>query len=169
MHYSVRHTLKVFLLTVLLVVTATAQETPQERGAKLRAQLVEAQAKEAELQTRLQQLEEDLKPENIERSLAGIGSTHPEDLRAARRRQLEIERKGLQSQLEVLAASRTRLEAAIARADADSYQQSVGPGPNAAAARMNDATTATKAIPRYRKHRLKKRRPSRRARPRSHT
>jgi hypothetical protein len=86
------------------------------------------QTKQAELQTRLQQLEEDIKPENIEHSLAGIGSTHPEDLREARRRQLDIERKGVQSQLDVLAASRTRLETAIAAADAEIYRANAGIG-----------------------------------------
>ena len=96
----------------LLAVRTPAQSNAQERAANLRAQLVEAQARQAELQTRLQQLEEDLKPENIERSLAGVGSVHPEELREARRRQLEIEKRGVQSQLDLLAASHSRLETA---------------------------------------------------------
>src|SRR6266705_6575254 len=120
----------VMILSGLLVVQVTAQESAQNRAASLRAQLVETQARQAELQTRLQQLEEDLKPENIEHSLAGIGSVHPEELREARRRQLEIEKRGVQSQLDVLAASRSRLETAIAAADAESYRQSAGPGPS---------------------------------------
>src|SRR2546427_9105644 len=94
------------IVSVSLVIATTAQESPQERAANLRVQFTEAQAKQAELQLRLQQLEEDPRPENIERSLAGIGSTHPEDLREARRRQLEIEKRGVQSRLEVLATSR---------------------------------------------------------------
>src|SRR5947207_9650824 len=110
----------------LLAVRTPAQSNAQERAANLRAQLIEAQARQAELQTRLQQLEEDLKPENIERSLAGVGSVHPEELREARRRQLEIGRRGVQSQLDVLAASRSRLETAIAAADAGSYRQRAG-------------------------------------------
>jgi cell division protein FtsB len=110
------------LLLAVLTVSVVAQETRQERAANLRAQLAEVQAKQTELQTRLQQIEEEIKPESIERSLAGIGSTHPEDLREQRRRQLEIEKKGLQSQLDTLAASRARLETAIAAADAISYQ-----------------------------------------------
>jgi hypothetical protein len=157
MRHSVRHTLEVFLLTFLLAIAVAAQEAPQESAANLRAQLTETQGKQAELELRLQQLEEDLKPENIERGLAGIGSTHPEDLREARRRQLEIQKKGVQSQLDVLASSRTRLEAAIARADAESYQQSAGVGPKAAPARMNSATPVTKRIHPTRKHRVKRR------------
>src|SRR6266403_4180025 len=85
------------ILSALVVVHVTAQERTQERAANLSAQLVETQAKQAELQIRLQQLEEDLKPENIERSLAGVGSTHPEELREARRRELEIRNKSIQS------------------------------------------------------------------------
>ena len=112
---------------LLLTITVVAQEYRQERAANLRAQLVDIQAKQTELQTRLEQIEEQIKPENIERSLAGIGSTHPEDLREQRRRQLEIEKRGVQAQLDTLAASRARLEAAIA-SDAMSYQRS-GPGP----------------------------------------
>ena len=91
------YTLTVFVLA-LLVAPAMSQSGAQESAAKLRAQLIDLQAQQADLQSRLIQLDEDIKPENIERSLAGVGSTHPEDLREARRRQLEIQRKGIQSQ-----------------------------------------------------------------------
>src|SRR5947207_8542430 len=139
----------------LLAVRTPAQSNAQERAANLRAQLIEAQARQAELQSRLQQLDEDLKPENIERSLAGVGSVHPEELREARRRQLEIEKRGVQSQLDVLAASRSRLETAIAAADAESYRQSTGPSPSIETTTNNIA--ASKRSPASR-HRLKKRR-----------
>jgi hypothetical protein len=78
------------------------------------------------MQARDEQLEEDLKPENIERSLAGIGSTRPELLREQRRRQLEIARARVRLQLDELDRSHTRLEAAIAEADAVAYWQSAG-------------------------------------------
>src|SRR5438105_1886843 len=84
------------IFSAMRVVQVAAQESAQERAANLRAQLVETQAKQAELQTQLQQVEEDIKPENIERSLAGVGSTHPEELRETRRRQLEIQKKSMQ-------------------------------------------------------------------------
>ena len=147
--------LGVLIAIGLLAVRTPAQSNAQERAANLRAQLIEAQARQAELQTRLQQLEEDLKPENIERSLAGVGSVHPEELREARRRQLEIEKRGVQSQLDVLAASRSRLEIAIAAADAESYRQSAGPSPSTEMTTNNIA--ANKRSPASR-HRLKKRR-----------
>lgn len=116
------------VISLLIIVTpAPAQTGAQERAANLRLQLSEVQAKESELRSRLEQLEYDLKPENIERSLAGVGSVHPEELREQRRRQLEGEKKSVLAQLDLLAASRTRLEAAIAQADAESYRQSANP------------------------------------------
>ena len=139
----------------LLAARTPAQSNAQERAANLRAQLIEAQARQAELQTRLQRLEEDLKPENIERSLAGVGSVHPEELREARRRQLEIEKRGVQSQLDVLAASRSRLETAIAAADAEGYRQSAGPSPSIETTTNNIAAGKRSPVSR---HRLKKRR-----------
>src|SRR6266480_3630227 len=115
--YLATYAIGILIFSGLVLVQVTAQESAQERAANLRTQLVDTEARQAELQTRLQQLAEDLKPEKIERSLAAVGSTHPEELREARRRQLEIEKKGVQSQLETLATSRARLEAAIASAD----------------------------------------------------
>jgi hypothetical protein len=106
---------------------AQAQTSAQEKAANLRAQLTEVETKQAELQTRLQTLDEKLKPENIEHDLAGVGSTRPEDLREQRRRQLDIERNGVQRQLDLLATSHIRLETAIAKADADAYRQSAQP------------------------------------------
>src|SRR6185295_8748334 len=115
------------LVSELTPAVVSAQTGAQEKAASLRAQLTEIEAKQAELQTRLQNLEERLKPENIESALAGVGSTRPEDLREQRRRQLEIERNGVRAQLDLLATSHSRLERAIATADADAYRQSAAP------------------------------------------
>jgi len=82
----------ILLLSGLFATTAMAQASAQEIAANLRLQLSEIEVRQAELQARDEQLEEDLKPENIERSLAGVGSTHPERLREERRRQLELAR-----------------------------------------------------------------------------
>lgn len=103
---------------------APVQSSAQEKAARLHSQLSEVEAKQSELQTRLRDLEEKLKPEDIEHSLAGVGSTHPEDLREQRRRQLEIERNGVRAQLDLLATSHSRMETALAQADADAYRQS---------------------------------------------
>jgi hypothetical protein len=115
-----------FLLLFTFLITTQAQRSTSaaESAEKLRLQLIEVQAKEEALRERAAQLDEALKPENIERSLAGIGSTKPEELRETRRRQLQIERDGVAAQLNVLETSRMRLEAAIRDADARAYQQS---------------------------------------------
>ena len=155
------YTLTLFVLT-LLVAPAMAQSGAQERAAKLRAQLTDLQAQQADLQSRLTQLDEDIKPENIERSLAGIGSTHPEDLREARRRQLEIQRKGIQSQLDNLATTRARLEGAIATADAQSYRETVGPNPGGDTTSIPKSNKAVVKRSVRQKHRLKRRRPHQR-------
>ena len=118
------------LLLVLLTFSAGVYaQNAAETLEKLRAQLLEVQTKEDALQARLQQLDESIKPENIERSLAGIGSTKPEELREQRRRQLTIERDGVLAQLKTLETSKQRLEAAIANAEALAYQQSARPAP----------------------------------------
>ena len=158
MRYCIRLTILLGVLIVvgLLAVRTPAQTNPQGRAANLRAQLADTETRQSELQSRLQQLEENLKPENIEHSLAGVGSVHPEELREARRRQLEIEKRGIQSQLDVLAASRSRLETAIATADAESYRQSAGPNISTATDNITPAKQ-TPARHRTKKHRLRKR------------
>ena len=114
------------LLTGVFAITTLAQTSAQEIAANFREQLSEVEVRQAELQARDEQLEEDLKPENIERSLVGIGSTRPELLREQRRRQLEIAKARVRVQLDELDRTHTRLETAIAEADAVAYWQSAG-------------------------------------------
>jgi DNA repair exonuclease SbcCD ATPase subunit len=138
---------------------ASAQTSAQEKAASLRAQLSEVEARQAELQNRLQQLDEESKPENIEKSLAGVGSTKPEELREQRRRQLEIERNGIQAQLNLLATSHTRLQTAIAQADADAYRQSAAPvsaSPSNSSSITASSTGAATTPTRARRHRRRK-------------
>ena len=125
----------ILLLVLLLILAASgyAQEQPPATAAesleKLRAQLLDVQAKEEELRERARQLAESLKPENIEHSLAGVGSTRPEELREYRRRQLTKERDGVLAQLKLLETSRQRLETAILNAQGRAYQESARPTP----------------------------------------
>ena len=121
MNSLLRVMLPAALALVCLTSAAIAQDlTRVEQNIEtLRAQLREVIAKEAELQTRIQQLDEDLKPENIQRSLAGIGTTRPDELREQRRLQLEKEKSSVRAQLDQLATSRTRLETAITTAEAE--------------------------------------------------
>src|SRR4029078_8761815 len=112
------------LLLLVFSVAAYAQESAAESVDKLKMQLLEVQGQEEALRARLQYLDEAIKPENIERSLAGVGSTRPEELREARRRQLTIERDSIVSQLRILENTRSRLETSLAEAQGRAYQES---------------------------------------------
>lgn len=91
----------------------------EQRATSLRAELRDVQTRESDLQARAEDFDYALRPENIERSVAGYGTTHPEDLREQRRRQLESEKERVRKQLAQLASSRAHLEQAIAAADVE--------------------------------------------------
>ena len=121
-------------LRVLLVLTAIlswstigqAQDQPSaaERLDNLKLDLIDVKAREEATKLQAQQLDDALKPENIERALAGVGSTRPEELREQRRRELTIQKAEITSQLAQLEAQRSRLESAIATAEVQAYHQS---------------------------------------------
>ena len=97
----------------------------------LKLQLIDVQAKQEAVTEQIQQLDEALKPENIEHSLAGFGSTRPEELREQRRRQLLKEKTSLAAELTALNDKRAKLEEAIATAEVQAYHQSArGPVEN---------------------------------------
>lgn len=91
----------------------------EQRSADLWKQMREVESQQADMQARLEEIDYALKPENIERSVAGYGTTRPEELREQRRKQLESEKLRVQKQIEQLAANHARLATAIASADAD--------------------------------------------------
>jgi len=159
-----RHLIVFVIFIAVSAGVTSAQTSAQEKAASLLLQLAEVETKQAELQTRLKALDEDIKPENIEKSLAGVGSTKPEDLREQRRKQLEIERNGVQAQLNLLATSHARLETSIAQADAEAYRQSAAPQTNTTSGSVTE-TSDQKIAPakRPRRSRKKKARRSRRA------
>jgi DNA repair exonuclease SbcCD ATPase subunit len=84
----------------------------------LRAQQIDTESKLADLQSKLEQIEYQLRPENIERA-GGYGTVHPEEAREARRRQLENERGRVLAQIKILETSRARLETSVQTADAE--------------------------------------------------
>ena len=114
----------VLVLLSFVVVNGQEGTSAAARVDQLKSQLLELQGKEEALKARAAQLEEALKPENIERSLAGVGSTRPEELRETRRRQLTLERDGVLAQLRILETSRNRLESALREAEGRAYQES---------------------------------------------
>lgn len=89
----------------------------EQRSENLRMQQLDVESKLADLGSKLEQTEFSLKPENIERSAAGYGTTRPEEARDARRRALENERARYQAQIRILETSRTRIEQALVNAD----------------------------------------------------
>src|SRR5262245_54429378 len=89
--------LVLFTLVLLGAISGSAQNNPSaaESAENLRDQLRDVQYKEGEIQHRLNELDYELKPENIERYFAGTGSTRPEELREHRRKQLQLEKDTL--------------------------------------------------------------------------
>ena len=91
----------------------------EQRAESVRAQILDTESKLADLQARMDQVDYSLKPENIDRSIAGYGTVHPEEARDSRRRQLENEKVRLQAQITLLENSRTRLQASLSTAEAE--------------------------------------------------
>ncbi|MEK6280855.1 MAG: hypothetical protein AABN95_10920 [Acidobacteriota bacterium] len=89
----------------------------EQRAESLQARLRETAERQSIFQTRLDQLDNQLKPENIERMFVGVGLVRPEEARDTVRRRLSFEKQGLLAQLELLRQERNRFQAALATAD----------------------------------------------------
>lgn len=116
------------VLILLSFVLVYAQDAPSaaETVDSIKLKLLDLQAKQEELKYRQIELEEAVKPENIARSLAGVGSTRPEELREARRKQLQLELDSIRGQLRILDNTRARLDTALAEAQGRAYHESAG-------------------------------------------
>ena len=90
----------------------------EQRAEVLRRALIDLTEKETSVKSRLVQMEEEIRPENIERALNVVGSTRTLELREVRRRVLENERKGYEFLLNQTFQSRIRLEDDVKQADA---------------------------------------------------
>jgi uncharacterized protein YlxW (UPF0749 family) len=92
----------------------------EQRAETMRARLVDLQSKEADLKARIDDLDERMKPENIQRALAFVGSVRPMDeLRDALRVRLEGETARANEALQLLQSNRIRLETAISETDTE--------------------------------------------------
>jgi hypothetical protein len=154
---------RIGLLIMLIFSSFTIALAQNSSVETLRSQLSDAQKKEEQLQARIKQIEEDMKPENIEKVFALNGSTRPEDLREQRRRQLESERANVRAQLDLVIQSRARLETAIVTAEAAAYRQSALPSsynptsPTTPAATTPDSPTVEpKQAPRRTRRRVRR-------------
>jgi hypothetical protein len=89
----------------------------EQRAAVLRQQLLELTEKETGFRTRLANIEDDMRPDSIDRSIAIVGSTRTPEVRELRRRVLDNERRGVEALLNQTAAARARLEEDVKDAD----------------------------------------------------
>ncbi len=165
------------LIILVAAASAWAQDlaTVEQQVEGLKAQLQGVSDKEAALRERVGKLEEDLETQNVERSVATVGTTDTRALRDARKQQLEREKAQVEAQLTSLAASRSRLENAISTAEAEAVrlraaalaptnapprQETAATPPAAPAASKRQSSSAPRKV-----KRVKRSRPRRRATP----
>ena len=90
----------------------------EQRSEALRKQVFEMIEKENAIKTRLDQLENDIRPDVIERTTVQIaGSLRPEEIREGRRKTLDGERRNLQSLLTQIENTHRSLDLALGRAE----------------------------------------------------
>lgn len=89
----------------------------EQRTESLRKQLFEMIEKENSVKSRLEQIEFDIRPEMIERTLQLAGSMKPEEIRENRRRSLSAERQNLQSLLTEIQNTRTNISFNLGKAE----------------------------------------------------
>lgn len=90
----------------------------EQRSEALRKQLFEMIEKESSIKSRIDVIEMNMRPEAIDREVALSGSLRPEDLRALKRKQFELERANLQSVLTEVQKTKATLEQNLQRSEA---------------------------------------------------
>ena len=90
----------------------------EQRGEALQKELADIGARETSLQHRLDEIEPQLRPDQIEQARAGVGSMRPEEDREAMRQRLSNEKRRIQSQLDQLQQNRVRIQGSISSAEA---------------------------------------------------
>jgi vacuolar-type H+-ATPase subunit I/STV1 len=90
----------------------------EQRADGLRKQLFDLIEKQNSIQVRIDQISYDLQPAMIERYAAFAGSLRPEQVREARQKSLESERRNLESLSSQIQTSRVSLETNVLKADA---------------------------------------------------
>lgn len=92
----------------------------EQRAEVMRRQLLDLTEKETAFKNRLVQIDEDMRPDSIDRSMmvGSVGSVRTPELRDTRRRVLDNERRGVESLLGQTSQARARLEEDVRQADA---------------------------------------------------
>jgi len=88
----------------------------EQRAENLQSQLVNVAAQEANLQAQMDQVDEQLRPANID-NLPVYGSLRPEEVRESARRRLTNDKLRIQGQLDVISQSKTRLQSSLSVSD----------------------------------------------------
>lgn len=88
----------------------------EQRAENLEEQLFAIAKEEANLQAQLDDVNEQLRPENIEQ-IQVLGSLRPEEVRESTRRKLSNKQSRIQSQLQLLQESRARIHSSISVTD----------------------------------------------------
>lgn len=100
-----------------LLVNLDILSKAESRADSLRKSLFDMIEKENSVKSRLDQIENDIRPEMIERQLQLSGSMRPEEYRDLRRKQLAAERTNLQALLTEIQNSRNNLTTNVQKAD----------------------------------------------------
>ena len=88
----------------------------EQRAENLQEQLFSIAKEETNVQTQLDDVNEQLRPENIQQ-LPVMGSLRPEEVREATRRKLSNQQSRIQAQLQLLQQSRVRIQSSISVTD----------------------------------------------------
>ena len=89
----------------------------EQRSESLRKQNFEMIEKENSVKSRLEQIEIDIRPESINRTLQMAGSMKPEEIRESRRKSLEAERGNLNSLLVEIQSTRANINLNLQKAN----------------------------------------------------
>ena len=89
----------------------------EQRAESLRKQLFDLIEKESSVKSRLDELDINSRPENIERTSAFSGSLHPEEIRDQRKKSLDAEKKNLEDLLVQIQSNHTVLQQSVEKAD----------------------------------------------------
>ena len=89
----------------------------EQRSDSLRKQLFEMIEKESTIRTKLDLIENNIRPETIDREIAFAGTMRPEELRNMRKKNLEIERNSLQLLLVEVQKTKTNIDLNVQRSD----------------------------------------------------
>ena len=88
----------------------------EQRAERLEEQLFSIAKEEADLQRQLEEVNEQLRPENIDQ-LQIMGSLRPEQVRESTRRRLTNQQNQIQAQLQLLQQNRARLQSSVSVTD----------------------------------------------------